>query len=642
MLIFKKGLAIVLAFVIMMFALSPVALPVSAVEYIKSPDSLSGQSYTQSDSLAATLNEVFAGDIDVYSDNRHTKEVSMPVGISMSKSTQYYIKSKTTGNGISGWQCYIYANAVYNKLFREWVGHAKAFSHSRVVIPGGSDTLSYDLMHSAGVRSGAYLRTTCNSNGEYNSNVGHSMIILAYDSQKITYLEGNADGAGLIRVTIRDWADFNKAQLSGRNRYISHMVQPTDEYYQAQFPQCQHETYEGCGVCSLCGYVYDWQSTKDPWSQGIYRLTEKVTPRSGAPYSAAAAAKVTLEKDQKILTTGQYRNALDQIWYSAEDASGETFYVNGAYLKFVEYPELEVTCTGFSPSNGSKLERKSYPVKGVVTGNYPLKSITGYLDGEEYAIWTAPDDTTNKVDLRQTEINQKLSFSKLAGGRHTVTLVVRAYTHSHDVTVHESEFFVISADPCTHNYIPEVTMNATCSEDGVLTHTCLKCDDSYTLVIAAQGHEYQNGVCIRCDRKALSNLSGSVTSGGKAGEPVLIALSQDGEELYRAEASAEQYTLTGIQPGTYTMMVTKAGCVPVIAELTVTDGETVCDIQICAFGDVNGDYRLNLGDISKLYAHVRGSNKLPEGYAQSCADYNDDGTINIGDTVRLYSSLRQK
>lgn len=644
MLIFKKGLSVVLAFVIMMFALSPGMIDASAVKYILSPDDLHPDQYTGSDALAAALQLVFKGDIDLYKDSSYTNEGTYAVGGIIPKSTKFYVKNKTTGEGISGWQCYIYANAVYNKLFKEWVWHGdeEKLDHSKVVVPGGSPNLSYEIMNEKNVRCGAYLRTTCNSNGAYNSNVGHSMIILAYNKDGITYLEGNADGEGLIRVTTRTWKEFNDAQLSGRGRYISHIVQPTEEQYLEDYPQCQHETYKDCGVCVQCGYVYDWKNTEDPYARGIYKLTEKVVPRSEAPYSSAAASKITLAKDQKILTTGQYRNAFDQIWYSAEDATGATFYVNGASLKFVEYPELEVTCTGFSPSNGARLERKPQPVKGIVTSNYPLKSITGYLDGEQYAIWTPGDAVVTKVDLRQTLLNDKLSFSNMTGGKHTVTMVVRSYAHTHDVTVHESEFYVISTDPCVHEYTHAVTSDATCTENGVLTYTCLKCDDQHTFVIAAKGHEYKNGVCIRCSQKPSGSLTGSLAAGGKTGEQVLIILSQDGEEMYRTEATSDRYALTGILPGTYTMMVTKAGCVPVVTELTISDGEAVCDIQICAFGDVNGDYRLNIGDISKLYAHVRGSNKLPEGYAQSCADYNDDGTINIGDTVRLYSSLRQK
>jgi hypothetical protein len=119
------------------------------------------------------------------------------------------------------------------------------------------------------------------------------MIILAYDLETITYLEGNGDGNGLIRVAIRTWSDFNLRQLSGRGRYIAHMVQPTEEFYQSQYPSCPHEVYEGNGVCTTCGTVYDWEATLDPWAKGIYRLTENVTPRVDAPYHAAAAAELS-------------------------------------------------------------------------------------------------------------------------------------------------------------------------------------------------------------------------------------------------------------------------------------------------------------------------------------------------------------
>jgi hypothetical protein len=56
---------------------------------------------------------------------------------------------------------------------------------------------------------------------------------------------------------------------------------------------------------------------------------------------------------------------------------------------------------------------------------------------------------------------------------------------------------------------------------------------------------------------------------------------------------------------------------------------------------VTGDQRLNLGDMSQLYAHVRGQNLLQSDYALLCADYTGDGNINIGDTVRLYAYLCQ-
>ena len=200
----------------------------------------SGSNYTDSEKLASLIDQVISGDIDIYSNSACTTEVSMPVGTKMSNSTQYYVKSKTTGNLCSGWQCYIYANAVYNKLYNEWIGSGGAFAHSKKVISGGSNTLTYDMLKNAGVRCGAYMRTTDKSNGAYNGNAGHSIIILSYDSNSITYLEGNGDGNGAIRLMTETWSAFNSGELSGRGRYISHIVQPTDDYYVSQYGGIQH------------------------------------------------------------------------------------------------------------------------------------------------------------------------------------------------------------------------------------------------------------------------------------------------------------------------------------------------------------------------------------------------------------------
>ena len=40
-------------------------------------------------------------------------------------------------------------------------------------------------------------------------------------------------------------------------------------------------------------------------------------------------------------------------------------------------------------------------------------------------------------------------------------------------------------------------VDATCTEDGVITYTCV-CGDSYTEVIPATGHSYADGTCTKC------------------------------------------------------------------------------------------------------------------------------------------------
>ncbi len=77
--------------------------------------------------------------------------------------------------------------------------------------------------------------------------------------------------------------------------------------------------------------------------------------------------------------------------------------------------------------------------------------------------------------------------------------------------------------------------------------------------------------------------------------------------------------------------------------LTVENGNYyTVDVSYSAanIGDISGDGRVNLGDVSKLYAHIRGGKLLTDPAALESADFNGDGSINIGDAARLYAFVR--
>ena len=57
-------------------------------------------------------------------------------------------------------------------------------------------------------------------------------------------------------------------------------------------------------------------------------------------------------------------------------------------------------------------------------------------------------------------------------------------------------------------------------------------------------------------------------------------------------------------------------------------------------GDITGDGRVNAGDHSKLYAHIRKTSLLTD-YALLCADVTGDGKINAGDHSRLYAHINK-
>lgn len=59
-------------------------------------------------------------------------------------------------------------------------------------------------------------------------------------------------------------------------------------------------------------------------------------------------------------------------------------------------------------------------------------------------------------------------------------------------------------------------------------------------------------------------------------------------------------------------------------------------------GDVNGDGRVNLGDVARVFAHARGKNLLTDPEAMPAADANGDGKINLGDAARILAHVRGK
>lgn len=639
---FRKGLSAALA-AVLVFMLCAGMIPAAAAEVILDPNHAHGGDYTQSDQLAKALDQVFSGDVDVYSDAACSVEVSMPLGTRMDNSTQYYVKSKTTGNKISGWQCYIYANAVYNRLFHEWVGHASGFAHSEKVVSGGGNALSYAILSNAGVRCGAYLRTTGNSDGSYNGSVGHSMIILAYDQSSITYLEGNGDGNGLVRISTRTWSDFNVGQLSGRSRYISHIVQPKAAFYEQMYPVCSHGQYDGMGVCSSCGQSFDWQSTFFAGAAGQYQVKAEISLRSGQPYDAVTPTAQVLYPGQLLEVTGSYHNAFGEQWYCCTGADNNRYFVKSDYLELVEYLTLQVVCTDFSPADGAVLEQKAQPVKGTVTANYPIKAIFAYLDGDQYATWTASDQYTMTVNLQATDINYNLSFSTMAQGHHTITLKLQSVISDEPVTIHESGFYMEGqAASCNHNYRADMIREPTCTMEGLRTYTCTLCADSYTEALPANGHDYVNGTCSECGLISRVTLMGTVESFFGETTPTVVFLRKGNTTVTETVISGlkEIYIFRDLEVGEYTVEIRKEGGASRTFTLKLESGTVTQDVVIYQLGDVTCDGRVDMGDTAQLYAHVRNTAPITQRYPLQCADVNGDGIVNIGDVGKLYSKIK--
>lgn len=214
-------------------SLLPLATPARAAStYTTKASALRASDYTSVPSLISALDRVFDGSPDMYTDIRCTTRAAAPIGsrnVPLGKT--YYVKS-SSGTVYSGTSCYIYANAVYATLFGDVPYHGEPVGWKNSYKAASNlSRASYEEFSELKIGFGALLRTTANKDGSYNGNSGHSIIILKYDQKGITYLEGNGDGNGIIRVTERSWDTFNSASVSGRGYKISFIVQPTEDYW---------------------------------------------------------------------------------------------------------------------------------------------------------------------------------------------------------------------------------------------------------------------------------------------------------------------------------------------------------------------------------------------------------------------------
>ncbi len=139
-------------------------------------------------------------------------------------------------------------------------------------------------------------------------------------------------------------------------------------------------------------------------------------------------------------------------------------------------------------------------------------------------------------------------------------------------------------------------------------------------------------------------LSGTVTSYGDANAVTSLWLTREGASSPHREltlsGNQSGYTLENIQPGNYTLTVEKEGHVTRTYEVALEAEDMTLDMVICLLGDVSGDGRINVADVSITYAHCKESALLTDSYKLACADYSGNGKVNIADASNIYSIVK--
>ena len=187
--------------------------------WITKREEVDGSDYTGSVMLASALNDIFDGNANVYYDAGFTKMVNTKLGSSRvpNNGVNKYVGPYGDQEDNVGTSCWIYANGVYYTLFGECTGNGTAGENSEKLDLSGSQNknFTYENFIAWGVRPepGALIRTRC----------GHSMVVLDYDAEGLTILDGNGNGKGLVAIREMKWdsQDF-------RAKYI---IQPTQVYF---------------------------------------------------------------------------------------------------------------------------------------------------------------------------------------------------------------------------------------------------------------------------------------------------------------------------------------------------------------------------------------------------------------------------
>lgn len=187
--------------------------------WITDREEVDGSDFTDSVILAAALNDIFDGNANVYYDAEFTKMVDTELGSSRvpNNGVNRYVGPYGDKEDNVGTSCWIYANGVYFTLFGECTGNGTAGEHSEKLDLSTTDNynFSYENFITWGVRPepGALIRTRC----------GHSLVILDYDDEGVTILDGNGNGKGLIAIRQMKWD-----HQTFRAKYI---IQPTQTYF---------------------------------------------------------------------------------------------------------------------------------------------------------------------------------------------------------------------------------------------------------------------------------------------------------------------------------------------------------------------------------------------------------------------------
>ena len=471
--------------------------------------SVSGSEFTNFTDLAKKLDTIFSGNVGLFSNSSKTIPVNVKLGTKAVPPGEerfwYYKTSDGKTHGASGYSCFSYAVAAYCFLYDGQHAALSLNSNHQSLSAAKKGYITYNNFIKWGVRDDlpVYIRIGVDNND------GHSIIVLTYDKNHITYLDGNGDRQGLIAIRKEPWKNVF-GSYSGSNIYarpIISIIQPQTTYY----PICDCEElnqYNDDGTCSNCGRAFDWESMMQD-VKGIYGTTKSISP-SSTPYKATASTSVTFKAGTAVEVLGKCTNAFGNAWYKISYGNGEKGYLFESNLKEVAPTVLPsyvmarstVSTEVMSLPCSTKTNSTSYKVavlnKGEIfdvtqiveniSGNFWYKVITAA--GDEGWVWCEETkvSTFNK-EPSSIIIGDNVPSTIPKAGRHVDYKIQTSYSNIRTVVGAIYNGAVTSGNAvCSHTldagHQKYVSLYGT-ALDNALTFGSLTEGKQYTLVITA-------------------------------------------------------------------------------------------------------------------------------------------------------------
>ena len=262
-----------------------------------------------------------------------------------------------------------------------------------------------------------------------------------------------------------------------------------------------------------------------------------------------------------------------------------------------------------------------FKLDGVPTVGETVPSVSvvdayaDYVDGEatEYAWWLVEDGRV---------VSQLLDWSTLQPGR-----TYRVYAYA------------VAADGYS---FAEYTVNRfkIYNEEGKVV------DTPYGTIDGNRG-DYANfyvEFTMPGEASAGVTVSGTATSFNSETDDVTIQLIASGASgpAYETivKGNSTNYSIDGVEAGTYTMKVMKNNHVTREYTITVGSSNVTQDVKIHLIGDINGDGSVLASDNTLMMRHIRKTSLLT-GYQFQCADINGDGKVLASDNTLMMRHIRK-